>query len=95
MSQLEWNEETLPSLTRKFLRNVHDNMRHDDTKVRFGLTGNGSNPNYEVEFPNGRKLAYSGLSHEQSTRTDTFDESNLSHKFSRQQIAEARAKAKK
>ncbi len=93
MSQLEWNEETLPSLTRKFLRNVHEKMRHDDSTVRFGLTGNGSNPNYEVEFPNGRKLAYSGLSHEQDTRTDKFDGSNLSNEFSRQQIAEARAKA--
>lgn len=95
MSQLEWNEETLPSLTRKFLRNVHEKMRRDDSTVRFGLTGNGTSPNYEVEFKDGRKLAYSGLSHEQTTRTEKFDENKLSLQFSRQQIAEARTKSKK
>ncbi len=89
MSMLEWTEENLPQLGKLFLLSVEQNMRHDDTKVRFGLTGTGARPNYEVEFPNGRRLAYGGLSHEQDTRADTFHEKRISQAFSRQQISDA------
>ena len=93
MSKLEWGEENLPSLGKLFLMRVNENMRSDESRVRFGLAGTGSSPNYKVELPNGKSLAYGGLSHEQYSRVDTFEEKMLSRPFTRQQIIDAIAKA--
>ena len=93
MSQLQWTNEKLLSLGKLFLIEVHGNMRHDQSTVRFGLTGTGSNPNYQIEHLNKMPLAYGGLSHEQDPRTDIFDQKRISQAFTREEIRIAMEKA--
>lgn len=92
MSQLEWNEETLPSLPKLYLMRVEKNMRSGST-VRFGLMGNGTNPNYELELSDGSRLPYGGLSHKRDERTEAFEEKNLSPPFTLEQLQDAIARA--
>ena len=93
MGKLEWNEGNLPALKKLFLMRVRNNMRAGST-VRFGLTGNGSNPNYEIVLSSGLRLAYNGLSHDRDSRADVFEENNISQPFALDQIEEAIAKAR-
>lgn len=92
MSQLEWTEETLPSLTKLYLMRVERNMR-PGSKVRFGLLGNGTSPNYELELADGSRLPYGGLSHKRDKRGEAFEENNLSPAFTLQQLYNAIARA--
>lgn len=92
MSQLEWNEETLPSLTRRYLMQVKKNMRPGST-VRFGLMGNGTSPNYELELSDGSRLPYRGQSHKRDERGDAFEEKHLSPPFTLEQLQDAIARA--
>lgn len=55
-------------------------------KVRFGTTGEGVMPNYEIEFENGEKVAFSGQSHKPSTTHETFANVNLSRSYSFQEV---------
>lgn len=92
MSKIEWSDGNLPTLTKLYLMRVRKNMR-TGSSVRFGLMGNGTSPNYEIALPDGRSLAYSGLSHKRHSQADTFDEKNTSQLFTEEQIEEAIAKA--
>lgn len=93
MSKLEWSEANLPTLKKLFLMKMRGNMRAGGV-VRLGRTGNGSNPNYQVEYPGvGKKFTYNGLSHKQDSSADIFDESNISQPFTIAHIEEAIAKA--
>lgn len=82
MPKIEWNENNLPTLGRFFLRRVLDNMRgREDSVVRFGETGQGIQPNYQVTFPNGRIMTLRGSSHEVFEQADEFDSHNVSKAF--------------
>lgn len=84
MSKIEWNESNLPNLGRVFLRKVLDNMRPEisNSTVRFGQTGQGIRPNYQVTFENGVTRALNGSSHEAFDGADEFNSENVSGGFS-------------
>lgn len=82
MSRFIWTKENLPQLGLIFLRTVLDNMREEGTTVRFGNTGQGIKPNYQIRFPNTVSISFSGLSHERFNGPATFEEKNLSEPFS-------------
>lgn len=56
--------------------------------VRFGLTGNGTSPNYQVEFKDpDRTLLVSGRSHKEWTGDDKeFDGSRISDPMSHEEL---------
>ncbi|WP_338545200.1 hypothetical protein V6W80_20070 [Pseudomonas benzopyrenica] len=94
MSKFIWTEENLPQLGLIFLRTVLDNMRREGATVRFGNTGQGIKPNYQIRFPNNRSISFSGLSHEKFIGPDLFEEKNLSESFPRNVILRAYAGTK-
>lgn len=94
MSEIEWNEETLPTLGRVFLRNVIDHMRgRQESIVRLGETGQGVIPNYQVTFPNGVTRTIRGSSHEAFEQADAFNEERISRPFSLAEVQAAYDKA--
>jgi len=80
---VEWNENNLSGLGVVFIRPVIDHMRgREESTVRFGTTGEGIMPNYQVTFPNGVIRAIRGSSHEAYEQTDEFEDGRLSEPFS-------------
>lgn len=77
-----WNEENLSLLGKNFLSNVINNMRFEGSVVRFGETGTGTRPNYQITFPNGRIWTIRGSSHETYEDTDKFNIEKISDPFS-------------
>lgn len=87
---IKWTEENLPNLGRVFLRNVRDHMRNkDESTVRFGETGYGSQPNYQVTFPNGVTRTIRGSSHEAYEQAEEFDDEKISEPFNLAAIKKA------
>ena len=85
-----WTDDNLPELGRTFLRNVLQNMRnYEGTTVKFGITGKGIKPNYQVTYPNGVKRNINGASHDEDKRTDEYDKEKISKEFSLAQIQKA------
>ena len=75
---LEYDQDYLKQMYEK-------NMRHDpSSQVRFGNTGEGPRPNYQIEYSDGRKVAFRNT-HEEYQRKDwkgdEFDPKNLSRPF--------------
>lgn len=90
MTKICWEEGNLPSLGLVFLRSVRGNMRgREDSSVRFGETGTGVVPNYEVRYPNGVVRPIRGSTHESFESAENFDTSNLSKKFVLKDIDDA------
>lgn len=88
MSSIVWNRLNLENLLgSKFLNCVLNNMGRKESKVRFGITGNGIQPNYQITDLNGFIVAYSGKSHKKRN-IDEFSEKNLSDVFDRDVIAQ-------
>jgi hypothetical protein len=88
-NRLVWDQASLSRLDLIFLRTVLDNMREASSKVRFGVTGQGIKPNYQITFKNGLVRPLSGLSHELHEK-GKFDSENLSEtEFSYDDIAAA------
>ena len=80
---IEWNQSNLSSLGVVFIRNVINHMRgREESTVRFGITGEGISPNYQVTFPNSLVRAIRGSSHEAYEQTDEFEDGRLSEVFS-------------
>ncbi|HID36032.1 MAG TPA: hypothetical protein EYP39_01435 [Ghiorsea sp.] len=80
---VEWDENNLSGLGSVFIRNVVNHMRgREESTVRFGITGEGISPNYQVTFPNGLVRAIRGSSHEAYEQTDEFVDEKLSEVFS-------------
>ena len=74
----DW-DGNVTKLDRLFLRNVLDNMRWNEAAtVRFGLTGQGIKPNYQVTFPGYKPRTFMGLSHGKFIRADEFDQNRIS-----------------
>ena len=57
-----------------------DALHNPDVVVRFGLTGEGVHPNYQLEAPCGKVTARMGVNHEAdlSAPNGRFDDSELS-----------------
>lgn len=82
MNRLNWTEQNLTSLGSFFLRNVRDHMRGDEgATVRFGVTGIGVQPNYQITFSNGVVRTIRGSSHEAFNQADEFQEDRISDPF--------------
>jgi len=94
MNKLKWKENDLPKLGLIFLRTVLENMRGEGATVRFGNTGQGIKPNYQISFSNNRSISFSGLSHEKFNGSDSFEEKNLSESFPYSAIHKAYAGTK-
>lgn len=92
MSKLAWTEENLPTLGTEFLRKVIGNMNADSV-VRFGLTGQGVRPNYQVTSADNHVRAINSASHEEFAFKDInvqeFEPSRISEPFSLGQVAKA------
>lgn len=87
MISIRWDMENMSKLGRLFLRNVIDNMRNfEEAKVRFGETGQGIQPNYQVTFPNGIVRTFRGSSHKPFSQAEEFNLDNLSEAFSLEDI---------
>ena len=90
MKKLNWTEDNLSGFGRNFLRKVLGNMRdYSESTVRFGETGQGIQPNYQITFPNNRVLTINGSSHKQFSSADEFDENRISSPFTYEQIKKA------
>lgn len=90
---IEWTMDKLASLGIVSLRYILGKMRNEEASVRFGTTGTGTYPNYQVKFSNGVVMTYQSKSHEKYSGADVFTDSNLSNDFSYSEILEAMKKA--
>ena len=92
--KLNWKLENLSSLSSSLLKNVRKNMRTKEYQptVRFGTTGTGEFPNYQIKFINDTVITYQSRSHKKYTGTDVFDDNNLSRPFTYAEIDEVIAK---
>jgi hypothetical protein len=79
---IQWSEENLSLLGKSFLSNVISNMRFEDSLVRFGETGKGAQPNYQITFPNQRIWTIRGSSHETYEDAEKFNSERISIPFS-------------
>ncbi len=93
---IEWNAGNIGSvLGRPFLRKVLANFRgRHDARVRFGITGNGIQPNYQIEYqPEGgkpaRTLAFRGSTHKPYGINEPFNEERISDAFAYWEIERA------
>jgi hypothetical protein len=86
-------------LDQNYFRDVLHSMRSNIPKkelrcVRFGLTGDGIAPNYEITFPDGDyekpfRLPISGLTHKTHHQFPAnFEEENLTEKFTWDDVRE-------
>ena len=90
MANLCWTDDNLHTLGKVFLWKVLDNLRDNEgTTVRFGQTGEGIKPNYEITFANGRVWVLNGASHDTFPDTSTFDPQRVSTPFTRDQVKQA------
>lgn len=95
---LEWNASSVGSvLSKPFLRKVLANFRgRKDAVVRFGITGTGVQPNYQIEYrPEGDKpsktLAFRGSTHKPYGINEPFNEERISAPFEFAEIERAYA----
>lgn len=90
--KLEWKDadDVVARVGEVFMIKVLENSGVGSS-VRFGLMGNGTSPNYQVEFKDpDRTLLLSGRSHKEWTGDDKeFDSNRISDPFSRQDLLDA------
>jgi hypothetical protein len=80
MGKLVWTKSNLCKLGKVFLRKAMENMRENAT-VKFGETGKGIRPNYQVTFSDGRIMTLNGASHRDFSRVDEFANGHISQAF--------------
>ena len=97
MSKLLWTKESVAQMGPKFLQSVLSNMgsKNLNGTVRFGTSGKGEVPNYQVKKEFGpiapdRCLitVFQSRSHKKYTGTAVFNNDNLSEAFSYADIVE-------
>ncbi len=94
MTKFICTPENIHTLGKQFLRKVRENMRgRDGSVVRFGTTGKGEVPNYQITFSEGRIHTRNGRSHDFFKNTEEFDSSHLSESFALLAIGDAIEKA--
>jgi hypothetical protein len=76
-----------------FLQKVLSNMA-TDSSVRFGQTGKGIRPNYQVTYANGEIAVFRGT-HETFQDIDKFNRDNISIAFSYEDVLLAMKNAEK
>ena len=85
-NKIEWDSERLAQLSKAFLEKILENLAGDpEATVCLGTTGKGIRPNYQIEFKDGRKVAYTGSGHKPKTGGGAR---NLSSPFSFKDIEE-------
>jgi len=96
MSKLHWDTNSIRDLDPRYLREVLAKLKGPNSTVRFGLTGSGQAPNYQVtRVRGGPAYMYSGQSHEPYHSHEPFEDGNLSATaFGPVQIREALASAR-
>jgi len=78
-----WDEERLGGLSPVFLKKVFQNMRDDkDAMVRFGTTGKGIRPSYQIEFASKEITAFTGSGHKPQTKSLSPGTNKISQPFS-------------
>lgn len=80
-----WNGENIHILPCDYMSKVIENIRNRhgiNSFVKFGLTGKGVEPNYQVIDYKGGVFTYNGRSHDFDINTELYSENNLSRKFS-------------
>lgn len=81
-----WDDVADPHYFPRVLKKFHDCSDFGDpkeNKVRFGATGEGVAPNYQVQSASGeQKRCYNGLGHREASHVDEeFDPERLSRPF--------------
>jgi len=95
MSKLLWTKERVTQMGPKFLQGVLANMgsKNLNGTVRFGTSGKGEVPNYQVKtefgpIAPGRCLikVFQSKSHKEYNGTEVFNDDNLSDEFTHADI---------
>lgn len=78
-----WEDVSDPSYFRQVMGNIvalgFGPRRAESAHVRFGLTGVGHAPNYQIEAPDGTKHCFRGMGHGEATDAgEEFAANNLS-----------------
>lgn len=86
--------EHLRKLPVSYLLDVKKNMQSGGTNtklttIRFGETGSGCRPNYEIKFSNGNSVAYNSSNHQHDSKVKVFKAKNVSREFSLLEIIDA------
>ncbi len=82
MSNIEWNTIALKNLTKIFVRRVISNMCGDESSsIKFGTKGTGQQPNYQITYDDGSIETFNGNNHQVHTKSDSFNDKNLSEPF--------------
>lgn len=86
-----WEDVKDPSYFRSVLGNMvklgFGPRSNGAGKVRFGRTGDGYAPNYQIEGPEGTKNVFNGMGHAEARHVEEeFAEDRLSEQFSYQQV---------
>jgi hypothetical protein len=92
----EYFEKKVPELDPVFLAKVFDNMQRCSSKseviVKFGTKGNGTRPNYQIEYIDKSKVIkttkFHGVNHTENSQgdNDSYNPDNLTRSFSLQEI---------
>lgn len=78
---------SIDTLDPLFLLNVLNNLGDDDVAVvRFGTTGKGLRPNYEIDHGNGESYCFKGANHASLPSSETFDKKLLSAPISQKEL---------
>ncbi len=81
--RIEWDEERIAGLSKKFLEKVMANIGNDpDAQVCFGTSGKGIRPNYQIISSDKKTVAYSGSSHKPNPDLISKGSGKLSPPFS-------------
>ncbi|MCP4024054.1 MAG: hypothetical protein GY729_19590 [Desulfobacteraceae bacterium] len=79
---LIWDKEKINTLKNTFLKKALLNMNDDtDSVIRFGTSGKGIRPNYQITFSNDETFVFSGSSHKTVKREPSFDNKKVSDPF--------------
>lgn len=97
VEQMPWKKVADPAYFRQVMGNMVDlgfgPRRGDVGYVRFGTTGTGHAPNYQIEGPDSVKHCFRGMGHGEATDAgDEFEPRNLSDQFSYDEITEMLAR---
>jgi len=85
---IEWTspQMVVSTLGEDFVRLVLNNMPQDST-VRFGETGEGVFPNYQIERESGERVLWRGNGHGLwPDGVDEFDQGKISRAFSKKEL---------
>ena len=84
-----WNNTEIANKLRgDFLTKVIENMRiYPEPMVRFGITGEGIQPNYEI-ISESKSYTYLGSNHQPNETIKKYDDDKLSESFSLKILSE-------